>query len=277
MSVLASSIRFLRGVGEKRAQAFARLGIFVVEDLLFFFPRRYEDRRALTPLGDLQPDTFSAVVAEVAASPAGPAGYRFGPLSIALTDGVHTVRAVWFNNPRLVSRFRPGMRLALYGRVEYRGGLQLTNPEFEVLEGDGTASVGRIVPVYPLAAPLSQRWTRRLVGTVLESYGGELTDFLPDSLRRRHGMKALPAAVRELHCPEDRNSWLRARNRLAFDELFLLQIGLLLRRRTYAASGHAVPIRPGRKFQALMGPGLPFEPTGAQRRAVERSDRKSVV
>lgn len=268
MSVLASSIRFLRGVGEKRAQAFARLGIFVVEDLLFFFPRRYEDRRALTPLGDLQPDTFSAVVAEVAASPAGPAGYRFGPLSIALTDGVHTVRAVWFNNPRLVSRFRPGMRLALYGRVEYRGGLQLTNPEFEVLEGDGTASVGRIVPVYPLAAPLSQRWTRRLVGTVLESYGGELTDFLPDSLRRRHGMKALPAAVRELHCPEDRNSWLRARNRLAFDELFLLQIGLLLRRRTYAASGHAVPIRPGRKFQALMGPGLPFEPTGAQRRAV---------
>ena len=268
MSVLASSIRFLRGVGEKRAQAFARLGIFVVEDLLFFFPRRYEDRRALTPLGDLQPDTFSAVVAEVAAPPAGPAGYRFGPLSILLTDGVHTVRAVWFNNPRLVSRFRPGMRLALYGRVEYRGGLQLTNPEFEVLEGDGTASVGRIVPVYPLAAPLSQRWTRRLVGTVLESYGGELTDFLPDSLRRRHGMKALPAAVRELHCPEDRNSWLRARNRLAFDELFLLQIGLLLRRRTYAASGHAVPIRPGRKFQALMGPGLPFEPTGAQRRAV---------
>lgn len=268
MSVLASSIRFLRGVGEKRAQAFARLGIFVVEDLLFFFPRRYEDRRALTPLGDLQPDTFSAVVAEVAASPAGPAGYRFGPLSISLTDGVHTVRAVWFNNPRLGSRFRPGMRLALYGRVEYRGGLQLTNPEFEVLEGDGTASVGRIVPVYPLAAPLSQRWTRRLVGTVLESYGGELTDFLPDSLRRRHGMKALPAAVRELHCPEDRNSWLRARNRLAFDELFLLQIGLLLRRRTYAASGQAVPIRPGRKFQALMGPALPFEPTGAQRRAV---------
>ena len=84
-----------------------------------------------------------------------------------MTDGVHTVRAVWFNNPRLVSRFRPGMRLALYGRVEYRGGLQLTNPGFEVLEGDGTASVGRIVPVYPLAAPLSQRWTRRLFFSVM--------------------------------------------------------------------------------------------------------------
>ena len=87
-AVLASLIRFFRGVGEKWAQAFARLGIFVVKDLLFFFPRRYEDRRALTPLGDLQPDTFSAVVAEVAASPAGPAGYRFGSLFIALTDGV---------------------------------------------------------------------------------------------------------------------------------------------------------------------------------------------
>ena len=270
MSELTLSIRFLRGVGEKRAQAFARLGIFTVEDLLFFFPRRYEDRRTLTPLGDLRPDTFSAVVAEVASLSARPAGYRSGPFSISLTDGIQTVRAVWFNNPRLELQLRPGMRLALYGRVEYRGGLQLTNPEFEVLEGDEveTASVGRIVPVYPLAAPLSQRWTRRLVGTVLASYGGGLTDFLPDSLRRRHGMKTLPDAVRELHCPEDRNSWLRARNRLAFDELFLLQIGLLLRRRTYAASGYAVPIRPGRKFQALMGPGLPFVPTGAQRRAV---------
>ena len=268
MPDLTLSIRFLRGVGEKRAQAFARLGIFTVEDLLFFFPRRYEDRRTLTPLGELRPDTFSAVVAEVASLSARPAGYRSGPFSISLTDGIQTVRAVWFNNPRLELQLRPGMRLALYGRVEYRGGLQLTNPEFEILEGEEAASVGRIVPVYPLAAPLSQRWTRRLVGAVLESYGGELTDFLPDSLRRRHGMKTLPDAVRELHCPEDRNSWLRARNRLAFDELFLLQIGLLLRRRTYAASGHAVPIRPGRKFQALMGPGLPFEPTGAQRRAV---------
>ena len=270
MPDLTLSIRFLRGVGEKRAQAFARLGIFTVEDLLFFFPRRYEDRRTLTPLGDLRPDTFSAVVAEVASLSARPAGYRSGPFSISLTDGIQTVRAVWFNNPRLELQLRPGMRLALYGRVEYRGGLQLTNPEFEVLEGDEveTASVGRIVPVYPLAAPLSQRWTRRLVGTVLASYGGGLTDFLPDSLRRRHGMKTLPDAVRELHCPEDRNSWLRARNRLAFDELFLLQIGLLLRRRTYAASGYAVPIRPGRKFQTLMGPGLPFVPTGAQRRAV---------
>ena len=268
LSELTLSIRFLRGVGEKRAQAFARLGVFTVEDLLFFFPRRYEDRRTLTPLGDLRPDTFSAVVAEVASLSARPAGYRSGPFSISLTDGVSCVRAVWFNNPRLELQLRPGMRLALYGRVEYRGGLQLTNPEFEILEGEGAASVGRIVPVYPLAVPLSQRWTRRLVGAVLESYGGELTDFLPDSLRKRHGMKALPDAVRELHCPEDRDSWLRARNRLAFDELFLLQIGLLLRRRTYAASGHAVPIRPGRKFQALMGPGLPFVPTGAQRRAV---------
>ena len=268
MSELTLSIRFLRGVGEKRAQAFARLGIFTVEDLLFFFPRRYEDRRTLTPLGDLRPDTFSAVVAEVASLSARPAGYRSGPFSISLTDGVSCVRAVWFNNPRLELQLRPGMRLALYGRVEYRGGLQLTNPEFEILEGEEATSVGRIVPVYPLAVPLSQRWTRRLVGAVLASYGEELTDFLPDSLRKRHGMKALPDAVRELHCPEDRDSWLRARNRLAFDELFLLQIGLLLRRRTYAASGYAVPIRPGRKFQALMGPGLPFVPTGAQRRAV---------
>ncbi len=268
MTDLASPVRFLRGVGEKRAQAFARLGVFTVEDLLLFFPRRYEDRRVLTPLGALRPDTFAAVTAEVVSLSSGPAGHRAGPVSALLTDGGALVRAVWFNNPRLERLFRPGVRLALYGRVEYRGALQLTNPEFEILEGEEAASVGRIVPIYPLAAPLSQKWVRRLIDDALEAHCGDLADFLPPPLRGRHGMKALPEAVRELHHPRDGDSWLKARNRLAFDELFLLQAGLLLRRKAEAAPKNAVPIQPGYRFGAFTGPDLPFTPTGAQRRAI---------
>ena len=136
LTSLTSSVRFLRGVGEKRAQALARLGVLTVEDLLFFFPRRYEDRRMRTPLSALRPNTVSAVTAEVVSLSVRPAGYRAGLLSALLTDGSDSVRAVWFNSSYWEHRLRPGMRLALYGRVEYRGGLQLTNPECEVLEGE---------------------------------------------------------------------------------------------------------------------------------------------
>lgn len=268
LTSLTSSVRFLRGVGEKRARAFARLGVLTVEDLLFFFPRRYEDRRMRTPLSALRPNTVSAVTAEVVSLSVRPAGYRAGLLSALLTDGSDSVRAVWFNSSYWEHRLRPGMRLALYGRVEYRGGLQLTNPECEVLEGEEAAGIGRIVPIYPLADPLTQKGVRRLIENAFQAHGGELADFLPPSIRERHGMKGLSEAVWELHAPQDKNSWLKARNRLAFDELFLLQVGLMLRRRSYAGSRQACPIRPGERFGALMGAELPFTPTGAQRRAI---------
>ena len=268
MSELTTSIRFLHGVGEKRARAFARLGVLTLEDLLLFFPRRYEDRRTLTPIGALRPNTFSAVTAELVSSPERIVGHRTHPVSALLSDGGHCVRAIWFNNPRVESLLKPGMRLALYGKVEYRNGLQLTNPEFEILEGEEAFNIGKIVPVYPLAAPLSQKWMRRLIFSVLDAYGKELMDFLPSSIKKRHGMKELAEAVRELHSPHDRHSWLKARNRLAFDELFLLQIGLLMRRRRQTVSQQACPIKPGRGFKAFMESGLPFPPTGAQRRAV---------
>lgn len=270
MTDLTASIRLLRGVGGKRAQAFERLGILNLEDLLFFFPRRYEDRRVLTSLRDLRPNTFAAVVAEVVSMSPRSAGYRRfpGPFSALLTDRCQLVKAVWFNNPHLDLLLKPGMRLALYGRVDYRGGVQLINPEFEILEGEDVTLVGRIVPVYPLAAPLSQKWMRRLMEGVVETHGGSLVDFLPPLLRKRYGMKGLSDAVRELHFPRDRDSWLRARNRLAFDELFLLQVGLLLRRRMDALSQGAVPIRPGHRFNVFMGSGCPFVPTEAQRRSI---------
>lgn len=268
MTDLSSSVRFLRGVGEKRAQALARLGIFTVRDLLLFFPRRYEDRRTLVCVRDLRADATAALIAEVVSLHA-PA-YRGGPISVLLADETGRVRAVWFNGQRLATQLAVGTRLALYGKVEHRGGLQLTNPEFEILEEEeGPRSVGRIVPVYSLTASLAQKWLRRLIDETLDAYGGGLVDFLPRSIRERHRMRGLSEAVYELHHPEDRNSWLKARNRLAFDELFLLQTGLLLRRRRHEVSSDARPIKPGRRFEALMGASLPFSLTGAQRRAVK--------
>ncbi|CAM1381187.1 ATP-dependent DNA helicase RecG [Fretibacterium fastidiosum] len=264
---LTSPIRYLKGVGARVAELLARLGVHTVEDILYFFPRRYEDRRGLVPFRELRIGTTASAVAEVRAVSS--SASRFGgPASAVLDDGSASIRAVWFN-PHAARSLKPGMQLALYGRVEYYNGVQLTNPEFEVLEaGQPPELVGHIVPVYPTAAFLTQKRLRRLVDTALEEYGGSLDDFLPRRIRERHGMKGLTAALQELHHPSDPESWLRARNRLAFDELFLLQTGLAMRHAADAAlPERSLSLAPGQKFHTFER-SLPFSLTPAQQRVI---------
>ena len=265
---LRLSVRHLRGVGERRAEALARLGVRSVEDLLFLFPRRYEDRRRLTSLDELVPDRFACVVADVFSLSLGEGA---APDSAILTDGRAMAKAVWFNT-QVSKIIAPGMRLALYGRVENFHGLQLLNPEFEVLKGQEPQIINRIFPIYPATATLTQRNLRSLIDQTLETYADHLTDYLPEKIRNRHGMKGLKEALIELHHPTDEGTWVRARNRLAFDELFLLQTGLLLRRsRTHDVNapgfGASISLTPGEKYR-LFGQSLSFIPTRAQQRAI---------
>ncbi|MBR1671517.1 MAG: ATP-dependent DNA helicase RecG [Fretibacterium sp.] len=261
---LNSSVRYLRGVGERRAEALARLGVLTIEDILLFFPRRYEDRRRLTPLDELRPGESVCAVAEVLALaiPEGPA-----PASALLSDGRAAVRAVWFN-PHIGRVLKPGVRVALFGRVEYYNGIQLSNPEFEVLTDQPPQLVGRIIPIYPAAASLSQKRIQSLVDDVFKTYGDRLVDVLPAKIRKKYGMKGFREAVHELHHPSDARSWVKARNRLAFDELFLLQAGLLLRRASASAQRSVRSLSTGKHFEQFMK-SLPFPLTRAQTRAIE--------
>ncbi|MBQ9526149.1 MAG: ATP-dependent DNA helicase RecG, partial [Fretibacterium sp.] len=137
---------------------------------------------------------------------------------------------------------------------------------FEVLTDQPPQLIGRIVPIYPATAALPQRRIQTLVDDALNTYAGRLVDFLPAKIRAQYGMKGLREAVCELHHPQDAESWLKARNRLAFDELFLLQAGLLLRRG--AEERFAPSLTPGKNFGRFMA-ALPFSLTGAQRRAID--------
>ncbi|MDR1621173.1 MAG: ATP-dependent DNA helicase RecG [Synergistaceae bacterium] len=277
---LSSLVRFVKGVGEKRERAFLRMGVKTVEDLLFFFPRRYEDRRDITPLSALTAGSMASVVAQVVSFEKHPTSRQGLEISsVLLSDGESVVKAVWFNLRRLEDVLVPGVRVALYGKVEMRPGPQLTNPEFEVLDESDPDSVGRIVPIYPATAGLSPKWVRRVVFLALELYLPEVRDFVPLEIRERHKFQGLRESMMELHRPQGRESWLRARNRLAFDELFLLQTGLLLRKKR-RASGRKIfgPLRPGEKFQSFWS-SLPFQLTQAQDRCVREimSDLASEV
>ena len=264
---LTSPVRYLKGVGEKTAVLLARLEIRRIEDLFYFFPRRYEDRRALSPLDELCAGENAAAEAEVLSLSAAEKYHRV-PVTALLSDGTATVRAIWFN-PHVAKSLAPGVRLALYGRVEFYRGLQFNNPEFEVLNGSPPSLVGRIVAVYPAVAPLTQKRLKKFVDAAFEAYSGGIVDFLPRRIRERYRMKGLLEALVELHRPGDEENWLRARNRLAFDELFLLQTGLALRQRGRADSAlsRASALTPGTGFRAFKA-SLPFSLTNAQERVI---------
>ncbi|GAB1485048.1 ATP-dependent DNA helicase RecG [Aminivibrio sp.] len=270
---LSDPVRYVKGVGPAREVLLGRLGIASVNDLLFFFPRRYEDRRELTPLSSLEGGSMSSVVARVVAIE-GRRSLKKG-LSITtvlLSDGKGMGKAVWFNRQGIESQFLPGVRAALYGRVDVRNGrVQLTNPEFEILSDETEDEKAfSIVPVYPGTAGLPNRAFRRIIRTCLEEYLPLLSDFLPSGMRKRLALAPLAPSVGEMHFPESRERWRAARKRLAFDEFFLLQTGLALRKaRASGGEAPAPPLFPGALVEAYRSAHLPFTLTEDQKRVAE--------
>lgn len=236
-------------------------------ELLFYFPTRYEDRRTPVKLADLRPTEAgekSVAIARVVAVEKRRTSKKNFTLTSALLadDSGALLTAVWFNLPWIEKVLRPGTLVSLYGRVEMRGGLQITSPEFEVLEDESDADLA-IVPIYPLTAGKSQKTVRRAIKAALETELPKIEDFIPQKMRL---VPDLQSAVRELHAPTSREAWLVARNRLAFDELFLLQTGLALRRKKVGAQ-FAAPLTRGKFFSAFIS-SLPFKLTNAQKKVL---------
>ncbi|MDD4364161.1 MAG: ATP-dependent DNA helicase RecG [Synergistales bacterium] len=268
---LDSDVRFIKGVGPGRALLLERLSVRTVRDLLYLFPRRYEDRRELTPLDTLKPGMTAAVLARVVTVERKPT--RRPGLSLVralITDGKAYGYAIWFNRRGLERLLPPGTEASFYGSIEMHGGrLQITNPEVEVVREGEADSLGRIVPVYPATEGLSPLWLRRLLRRLLPIAREELRENLPEAIRHRRSLLDLPAAVEGLHYPLDGDHWRACRRRVAFQELFLLQLGLALRRhqaRSGSLSPRLAPLGP--RSEAFLA-SLPFSLTAAQRRVVE--------
>jgi len=168
--VLSQPLQFIKGVGPRRAAEFARVGLLTVEDLLLRFPRRYENRAGLTPIAALRPGQTATVVGEVLSSGVRPTrrpGFRL--FEVVVRDSSGAVRAVFPNQAFLKDVFRPHQQVVLFGLLEHRGGLQFTNPEYEIVRGevadgaeavvgdDVTVHTGRIVPIYEKIGSVTTR------------------------------------------------------------------------------------------------------------------------
>lgn len=264
---LRDPVTVLRGVGKRQSRRLARLDLFNIRDVLYFFPRRYDDYSSLKPINRLEYGEEVTVVAKVQSASSRRTRSGTPLFKAVLSDGTGRIEATWFNQPYLERRIRRDQQIVISGKVdEYVGQLCFTSPAWEPLQED-LLHTGRIVPVYPLTEGLSVRWLRRLIKRTVDRWAPRLPDHLPSSVRERCGLPDLGTALQQIHFPDNFGALEEARYRLAFDELFVFQLGRLCQRHRWRSEpGRELPIDDD-TLQAFVL-GLPFELTSAQREAL---------
>jgi ATP-dependent DNA helicase RecG len=263
----------LKGVGPRRAADLARLGVERAEDLLTLWPRRHEDRTRVVPIALLGLGTTATVVARVADVRTRYVPGRDMLATVTVTDGTGVLDVVFFHARFIARHFVPGRRYIFTGRVERRGHrLSMVHPAWEPTDEE-TDRAG-IVPVYPLAGDLTQRWLRGLMAQVVPELAAQTADPLPEELRRRLGFPPRPWALAALHFPPSLEDKERARARLVFDEVLVLALGVQwLRLREGGQDGPGVVQRPDGPTVRRFLQQLPFSLTPGQRRAWEEIAR----
>jgi len=265
---LDAPITTIRGISAALATRFARLGVHTIRNLLYFFPNRHLDYSRLKTISQLAEgaeQTISANVWEVRLIV--PGGRR--STEAILGDATGNMRAVWFNNPWVAKTIKTGDAIVLSGKVKFfKNRPVFESPEWELLEDRELIHTGRLVPLYPLTSGLYQRQVRRLMKHAVDEYAGALAEFVPPDILKRHGFPSLAQAVATYHFPENFEFKEQARRRLAFDELFLLQLGVLARKRRWQAEQPGVPFKTRPAFLKKLTTALPFELTSSQRRVL---------
>jgi ATP-dependent DNA helicase RecG len=268
-AALNASTTVLPGVGTRHAHTLKRLGLSTLADMMYYFPRRYDDYSQLIPIHRLEYGQDVTVIGTVQnVSSRKIRGGRMEIVEAIVSDGSGSLRVTWFNQPWVAKRLHKGMPIVLSGKIEqYLGRLVMNNPEAEAVEQQNL-STNRIVPVYPLTANITQKWLRRLMYQVVTYWAPRIHDHLPHDLRRSAGLLDLPTALQEAHFPSSFDNLKAARHRLAFDEIFFLQMGVLRQKRFWQE-------RTARSFEtvddwlAARLNNLPFQLTAAQEKALQ--------
>jgi ATP-dependent DNA helicase RecG len=265
---LQAPVTVLPKVGTKMAEKLGKLGINIVEDMLFTLPRRYDDYTRMRTLNHLKPGETVTVVAAVRSvtRKQGKSGQPY--LLVILDDETACLQVTFFGQLWLQRQFKRGSQVVLSGEVGlFRGELMMTNPEWEMLERE-TLHTNRIVPVYALTKGLSARTMRRLMHQAADTYSSRIPDYMPESVLERTELPDLGWALMQAHFPESFEALELARRRLSFDELFLFQTAMQSQRRDWqAVPGQPLPVSDD--WLAQFVETLPYALTGAQQRALE--------
>ena len=268
-AALNASTTVLQGVGPRHSQTLSRLGINSLGDLLYYFPRRYVDYSQLKPINQLWYGEEITIIGMVDSMTA--RIIRSGKMQITeavISDGSGSIRVTWFNQPWLAKRISKGTIVSLSGKVDqYLGRLVMNNPEIEQIEQENL-STNRIVPVYSLTAKITQRWLRTLMHQVVSYWAPRVQDPLPRVILESSDLMDLPTALLQIHYPDNWENLTAARYRLAFDEIFMIQLGVLQQKRAWQERpANTYPVEA--EWLEAQFSRLPFQLTGAQNKAIQ--------
>ncbi|MBN3037816.1 MAG: ATP-dependent DNA helicase RecG [Candidatus Omnitrophica bacterium] len=267
--MLKDSAQYVKGVGPQRFKILNRLGINTVGDLLYHFPRRYEDRRKFVPITKIEVGTYATVKGEILKTGLRRSKRGLSVFQIAIGDDSGIIEAVWFNQPFMKRYFKIGQEIILYGKVERYRQLQMNAPEFEFISrSESFLHMGRIVPVYPLTQNVNQRYLRTIIDRALQKYDSYLSDVLPGGLREKLNLLPMNLALRYIHYPQDFAQRDSAYQRLVFEEFFLLQMVLALHRRRRKEIELGIAHRAEGELVTRFLQSLPFELTAGQKKVI---------
>ena len=266
---LDSPITIIKGISTSADKKFAKLNVRTVHDLLYFFPRRYVDYSQRKPIAELIEGEEQTIIGTIWQAKVATLGNRRGTEAI-VGDETGNIRVVWFNQPYLAKSFLTNARIVISGTVSiFKGHKVFESPEWELLQDKELIHTGRLVPVYPLTQGLYPRQVRKWTKETVDGYVWQLSDFLPSEIKTRCQLLDLTTAIAQIHYPDDQTMAARARGRLSFDELFLLQLGVLAKKRDWQEG------QPGNAFhidQEVINRFLnclPFTLTQAQERVLQ--------
>ncbi|MCL5429545.1 MAG: ATP-dependent DNA helicase RecG [Chloroflexi bacterium] len=266
-AALEAPTTVLNGVGPVNAERLEKLGIFTLRDMLYHFPRRYDDYSQQVRIRDLRYGMEVTVIGEVKRiSKRQGKGRRFMTEAI-VQDESGALRVNWFNQPWMIRNLDIGNQIVLSGKGDqYLGRLTMNNPEWDLLDKE-QLHTNRIVPVYPLTADLGQRWLRGLMNRVVTHWAPRIPDPLPTSVIESANLEPLSEALLQAHFPDSQEEIQAARQRLAFDELFLLHLAVLQQKQVWQGQAAQRFDAPQDWLDAEIA-RLPYQLTGAQKRAL---------
>ena len=264
-----SAITITRGISSSLANKFNRLGVKTVRDLLYFFPHRHLDYSHRSSISELIEGEEPTIIVNVWQAKEIILGGRRSTEAI-VGDETGNVRVVWFNQPYLARKLVSNTKIVLSGKVSlFNGRHVFESPEWEVVEDKELIHTGRLVPIYPLTQGLHPRQVRKLMKEVIDQWAWQVEDYLPQELKERCNLLELPEAISQAHFPEDEVMKDKARVRLAFDELFLLQLGVLSKKRDWQEDQPGSPFSAKTPVLDAFISSLPFELTAAQHRVLK--------
>jgi len=267
---LNDQITTLPFIGGQHANKLARLGISTLRDLLFFFPRNYQDTRLITPIADLTDrDQKYSILATVTKAKNIRTRYGKTMQKVTVSDETGSINITWFNQPYLVNTLHDGVQAYFYGKLSPKSLLPaLTAPEYDVV-ANNQINIGRIVPLYNLTAGITAKWIRRRIFDLLAVIDSvtDLTETLPKTIVEKYHLAELVSSLKEAHFPESHERLGIAERRLAFDELLAIQVKLLLRRKEREQEP-APAIVPAQTIKNKFIKALPYTLTPSQQKAI---------